>query len=317
MKTDDAYFASCEACEIHIVIYDAEARDSIKRKLIFDKRDQRGGNGRVLSASTEAMTSDGKKIQLQKGDRLGPSGSLPDVGALEKVDNFPLEVAFWRSDKQAMTHHRNPIFRKDMGIGMKLFAVDIMHCLHLGAVQVYLALAVWCILSSNAFGFRLALSAEARNQMGVNRTYSDICKFYTTCAWPITRINDLTLKMLGTKSKPKCKLKAAVSEGMLRFIVFLLRKLDRAVSRGRELLKAGEDLLRLLHLLNTCPLQPSREQVQAQRVRGKGGSGDSVRLLRNLFDFGSCLFSSSYRFVTLTVFEEACVSNMRNFGNCV
>jgi hypothetical protein len=40
---------------------------------------------------------------------------MMDIAEFDVIDMFPIVVLFWRTSLQRPTHHRNPIFNKDIG----------------------------------------------------------------------------------------------------------------------------------------------------------------------------------------------------------
>ena len=256
-KTDADYLDACSRCEVRVIVVDVATRDELKRALVYDKKQERGGGGRILNMDMKIGA-----VTLLKGDRLEPCKTLPDVGALDTADAFPLNLIFWRKDKKSMVHHRNPIMNRELGVGMKAYAVDSLHALNLGVVQDYISFVVWEMVQQNSFNFRTASTMEARAQMTINRLYSQLILFYEKCAWPVTRINDLTIKMFGSATKPRCKLKAAEGEGMLHFVVDFLPSIAGGMRGGPQIRDAGESLLQLMGLLRSCDDMPTPSQVQ-------------------------------------------------------
>lgn len=51
---------------------------------------------------------------LEQGDRLEPCENMMDIAEFDVIDMFPIVVLFWRTSLQRPTHHRNPIFNKDL-----------------------------------------------------------------------------------------------------------------------------------------------------------------------------------------------------------
>ena len=68
-------------------------------------------------------------VQLKENDRLEPSETLPDVGAIfDDIDKFPIDVTFWRSSLETLTRHRNPIFDQEIGITpQRSLTADVLH----------------------------------------------------------------------------------------------------------------------------------------------------------------------------------------------
>ena len=84
---DCDYERACQRCEIKVDVKTIADRSELKSALRYDKRD---GGSRGLAAF-----QDMPKFNILIGDRLEPSDSLDDVGALESVA-VPCVLTFWR-----------------------------------------------------------------------------------------------------------------------------------------------------------------------------------------------------------------------------
>ena len=101
---------ACASCETKVLIETAADRDMLVRSLVYDKS-KSGNRGRCLYCSVE-------KFKLREGDRLEPSSSLPDVGALEEA-RLPLEVTFWRKSEETLCRHRNMLWQDSYGMSIE------------------------------------------------------------------------------------------------------------------------------------------------------------------------------------------------------
>ena len=108
INEDDMYFNACDRCELIVQINDVAERDDVNGYLRFDAR-AKGSKGRCL---TRDITING--VELKLDDRLEPCDQLHDVGALIDVDRFPLTITFWRTSREDMTRHRNPLFDREL-----------------------------------------------------------------------------------------------------------------------------------------------------------------------------------------------------------
>ena len=69
----------------------------------------------------------------------------------------------------------------------------------------------------------------------------------------LTRLNDLTAKMVGTRAEPKCKTKGAETYAMVLFLVSACRAHASLVgAAGHRLERAGSALLRLVDIWDNC-----------------------------------------------------------------
>ena len=65
----------------------------------------------------------------------------------------------------------------------------------------------------------------------------------------LTRLNDLTPNMLGPKTAPKCKTKAAETWGLFLFLIAMLQKHAYVVgAAGARLHRAGSSLVRMVEI---------------------------------------------------------------------
>jgi len=216
------------------------------------------GGGREL---TEDMVLPSGQI-LMKGDRLEPSSELPDVALLDEHATSVRGV-IWRTTDDQLTNHRCPLFDEHLGIGLQSLAVDVMHSLNLGVMQEFVAWVFQSVITQNAYGIMPSMSAAERTHISVQRLLSDILRWYTSHAdRDFTRISNLTLKMLGSKLKPRCKTKAAETEGLVFFSVWLLEQHAARLAFGKVLLDAGQRLTSLVIMLRSCPAMPAPTMVQ-------------------------------------------------------
>ena len=92
-NTDDDYEAAAARCEIRVAV-DNAGHKLLCRLLRYDKR-QSGSRGR-------ALTEDVPQYALRAGDRLEPSIGMPDIGRLEEVTTFPLQLVCWRRSEETL-----------------------------------------------------------------------------------------------------------------------------------------------------------------------------------------------------------------------
>ena len=106
---------------------------------------------------------------------------------------------------------KNPVW--DPAIGLQpadILIIDILHCLHLGIFNQFCRLATWLLLESSVWAGD-HLSMQERHEQSVLRLRNELNEWHRLRkaehpAEDLTRITDLTLKMLGTKTAPKLKI---------------------------------------------------------------------------------------------------------------
>ena len=188
---------------------------AIKTNLVFDKR-KGGSRGRALVADLPAF-------QLLAGDRLEPSTLLADVGAgFDELTAFPTEVLFWRPSRETLTHHRNPTLDASLGITTSSLMGDTLHCLYLGAFLAVCSHTFWTLWEHDAWKVGPAATERERLQLSVLHLKNDLKAWYaarkqTHPAQVLTEIQDITIKMVGTKQSPDLAIKAAECKGFMFF----------------------------------------------------------------------------------------------------
>jgi hypothetical protein len=247
-NTDDDYHRACDRCEVHVRLT-AATKAMVLQYLRYDKRDD-GAHGR-------AIVKDIELLGLRANDRLEPSSVLPDVSKLEDLV-VPATVTFWRSREESITRHRNPMFCSSTvtGLGLSSLTVDLLHAVYLGVMNRYCAVVLWFLFGSDVFG--TVGTAEENLQAAVLIMKSQLMAFYTNFqrANPtrvLTRVGDLTTKMVGTKWNPKCKTKGAETLGMALFLTDMLQRYAvRLGNDGKRLERAGSALLRMVDIWDSC-----------------------------------------------------------------
>ena len=153
LNTSEDYERACRQCEIAVTL-DEQLHRVVLSALEYDKRDN-GNHGRALKYNLPQIPT------LRKGDRLEPCETVPDIGAFEKLSSFPVVVLFWRTSRESMTRHRNPL--ADPELYIKIFdivTVDGLHCLYLGVFNTFCKIAFWAVLGSGVWGRAPTMSEQ-------------------------------------------------------------------------------------------------------------------------------------------------------------
>jgi hypothetical protein len=258
-NADDDYEQACQRCEKRIVLNE-ENKNLVCSLLRFDKRSA-GSKGLALTMAIPALG-------LEAGDRLEPSPTLPDVCALEDQD-APVAVIFWRVSDESLARHRNPLFCVEIGVSpTKNLTVDELHAVNLGVMQWWCKHAIWHVISCGVYGNVGTL--EEKHLAAVLGIRHDLMAWYKSSAreYPkLTRLSDLTVKMLGTASAQKCKTKGAETWGLLLFLVHLLARCAGQVgAEGAVLLQAGQALKRMVAIWNECDRGQMSAVLQQDRL---------------------------------------------------
>ena len=122
---------------ISVTITTAQMRSELF-SLLRSESDKKGG-GRVLQA-------DYPSLGLRARDRLEPCSTLSDTHQLETTP-VPFETQFWRGGPEHRLRHPSPLFQI-RGFGIRRFAVDLLHCWHLGCLQYLLGEILWLVVQS-------------------------------------------------------------------------------------------------------------------------------------------------------------------------
>lgn len=243
-----AYFQACDACEHCVRLERLLDRQQICQYLRYDKR-VNGSKGRTLTHDVLINT-----VQLKRDDRLEPSDTLPDVADCDRITTFPTVIIFWRSDAETLARHRNPMFDPEYGVTpARSLTVDVLHAFFLGVLNVWCKISIWKLILSGCYG---ALGTGTENIRAAVLVLRDrVMRFYQSRhrAFPkenLTRVADLTVKMLGSNDDPKIKTKGAETWG---FTLFLISELEvqRRMLEGEDrarLIEAGELLVKIVRI---------------------------------------------------------------------
>ena len=266
LNQEQDYFIACDRCEHFVILRDQSDIGTIMEFLRYDKRDK-GSLGRTL---TRHVLVNG--IRLKLGDRLEPSYSLPDIGALEEIVVFPKTIVFWRRSEENMTRHRNPIFDKELGVTpSRSLTVDVLHAFFLGVLNTWCKIAVWKLILCGAYG---NCGNVGENLFASTLVLRDaLMRFYVSYKGEnptenITRVADLTAKMLGSANKPKMKTKGAETWGVALFLISEIRtRITMLGEDGDRLLQAGMMLERIVRIWKandwTIPRSVAKEHAHA------------------------------------------------------
>ena len=211
-----------------------------------------GSRGRALKVAVP-------ELSLEAGDRLEPSAALADIADFEAME-LPATVVFWRPSRETTTRHRNPLFGPSTGITVKSLCVDTLHCLYLGVFQVHCAAVAWELIEADAWATHREghTTAPERLQASCIRMQADLHRWCLARkkSHPgdsLTEVQEVTPKMLGTKTEPKLSLKGGETKTFLLFTHDFLQQSTVSVPHKAQMLAAGGALLRHIELLKNAP----------------------------------------------------------------
>lgn len=261
---DCEYWAACDRSEVVVHVTEA-LHKAIALCLRYDKR-KNGSHGRALVRDIEGTP-------LRAHDRLEPSEVLPDVGQFESLRSFPARLVFWRPSKQTLVLHRNPLWDVRLGITpVRTLTVDALHTFNLGVMQSFCKVAAWKLLDGTQWG-EVSASSEERIRVAVQCMRADLQVFYQkhkrACPGEqLTQANDLTVKMLGTRSRPQIKLSGAETYGFLLYVVDALKKFRSNLGGDcSNLVEAGDCLVTIQRLSHKAAgkVPPRIQQALGER----------------------------------------------------
>ena len=253
LNTWDDYRSSCTVCEIYVTVYTWAEYIRIKKCILQDKR-SKGNKGPCL---TMDIYVDGQ--QLKMGDRLEPHPGMPDIFKIWEIKQFPCTLLFWRCSNEVMTRHRNPLFRNCDPY--RVITIDILHGLHLGPMQSLVKNVFNVVLASGIWAGTYS-TLEEQYTVSVDRLRSDIFHWYKNHApKDVTRLSDLTKKMVGTRNKPLLKTKAMEPYGLLLYCKHLMH--NRSIF-SPKLRQSVESMIGLVNIMQQhgMDIPPSKLQVR-------------------------------------------------------
>ena len=265
-KSLEDYEAACGLCEQHRTITE-DVFPALRGNMFFDKRVQ-GDRGRCLG-------TDFAPLRLLKGDRLEPSYRLSTTHDFDSKPR-PFDVTFWRTSVEGPVRHRNPLFSKETHLGPENMVIDWLHCLSLGVFQYFINWVLHSIVEENSLRVPGTTMAE-RMQGSVVVVRSMVFEWYsseTRAGRNPTRIQDLTVGMLGTKDE--CiSLHGSETNDFLIFCVDVLLQRCTTVPGHGDLVSCGTSFCRMLRLIRGS--HDAWGPSQAQEPKQKTGRCGNLR----------------------------------------
>lgn len=262
---------ACDACERWVTIGSAAALQRFVSNLKFDKR-KTGSKGRALVASMP-------EYGLESGDRLEPHPLCCDVASVDNISVFPARILCWKPSAETVTRHRCPLFNEFTGITCEHISVDVMHTLHLGVLQVYCRTLIWRLIAVNAFEVQRGVTDDERTQLAVLQLRNMMWNWYRERAKShplenLTRLNDLTVKMIGSRTRPRLKAKAAETWSFLLFSESLAVRFTNVLGpHGQLWVEAARSLIGYIETCKTYPVLMPPAAVQDSPAAGLPWTG--------------------------------------------
>ena len=262
---DQDYEEACKQCEFYVHIPDQATHDEVLSRLHYDERPS-GALGRCMRESYP-------RLNLRAYDRLEPNQRLPDVGKFDDMVIPPggKMVLFWRLTNETICLRRCPLFDRPSGMKIGItprrsLAVEIMHTIFLGPMQNLCQHIMWKILMSGHWGAFAPTEVE-RIRVACRMMRHELFRFYErhyqATHEELTRLSDLTVKMIGTYHDQKLKLKAAETWGFLHFMIDSLSTHDGILGDDHDLLLVVADMMRdYVLVMKGKPVQMNAESLQ-------------------------------------------------------
>ena len=263
---DDDYEDACKKCEFYVHIPDQATHAELLNRLHYDERPS-GAFGRC-------MKRDYPHLGLRIGDRLEPNQRLPDVGKFDDmiIPDGGKAVLFWRVGNETICLRRCPLFDRpsSMIIGLtpkRCLAIDIMHTLYLGPMQNLCMHIMWKILMSGLWG-SFGPTEHERIRIACRMMRHQLFRFYERYQRdhpdkPLTRLSDLTTKMIGKYNDQKLKMKAMEIWGFLLFLISILEDHDGILGDEHDhLLLAAYQIQAYVEWIKDKPCQLNAETLQ-------------------------------------------------------
>ncbi len=201
IRTAADYETACRMCEKEVMLNSPGDLKSLLSALKW-KKDPKTIGGRVIFRD---VTISGTK--LEPGDRVEPSASLFDIGALERI-SIPNKVVLRRprlSDGKSIDSlsHRSVLFSTRLHASpASAPAADYLHTVSLGVALRWTGAALWRPLLSNPWGARGDLAHILTT--GVSFIKAELQSWQRDPHNNVPqerRLDDFTFKMMGKRGK--------------------------------------------------------------------------------------------------------------------
>ena len=265
--THETYLEELKENLVAVVVADKAVLRSLVNSLVFKRKYP---YGRVYMRSRDV---NGLFGMLETLDRLVPSSCMPDICALEDVV-LPSVIWFLRVKETSNINAVSSLWHvegvhewgvdhmtKDRMIG------DILHTFDLGIIQKQTGLCFWRILQSEVFSSTQTLRAEMledklkKLRMRLRREYTR--QRLSRPQHALSRIDKLTLKMLGPEEDPDLQAKGGESRDAFKACCKMVEEYAPRLHEGLHLLRANRCLSDWLHISETS----HRDMSVAERQR--------------------------------------------------
>jgi hypothetical protein len=149
-----------------VYIATVEVQQSVYRLLIYKKANR----GRCLKKPLRVLG-------LKAGDRLEPSGSVPDVAQFERLQP-PFWCVFHTGGKHGRVMHKSPLVEIP-GVDITAWNVDLLHTWHYGPMSTYISYTILQLLATPLWRSAIAgLEREEADKLALLGLKAELWTFY-------------------------------------------------------------------------------------------------------------------------------------------
>ena len=201
LRVGGDYEAACRACEVDVNI--RSKPDAVQLALALKWTKNKNHIGGLVCYRAVKING----TEVRPGDRLEPSASLGDIGALTDIP-CPNKVVLWRPNFRSgkmcdPLSRRCPIFSTRLGTSPSAnLAVDGLHTLALGVTMKYVSAGLWRLLLNDVYGVNASTDIVLDTSIPLlKKELGNFQKNPANSTDASRHIGDLTLKMLGKRKK--------------------------------------------------------------------------------------------------------------------
>ena len=264
LKTHVAYLDEVACNLVGVAITNRADVDRLVAGLVYNKT---WPHGREVLPDTGL-----ERFNLKPGDRLVPGETCHDLSQLESVA-IPSIVFFIRPSLHSFLNGVTVLW--DIpgvhGWGIRYFTAerlvgDLLHCFDLGILQRYIGLSLQRVLLANPWRI-VRTEKKERLEASIVRLRLVLRKYYKRrrkagqiAARKLSRVDKLSLAMLGTAKSPNLHVKGEETRGLLLFTVEQVKAHMPIIDRGPQLLKAGECMLKFFDVIGRASRVMTHEE---------------------------------------------------------
>jgi hypothetical protein len=143
------------------------------------------------------------------------------------------------------------LINESLGVSLDTIAIDQLHGLNLGVMKEYVTTVFWDLLNNNAFAVDPLRTLNERHVLGVHCLRHELLQWYEDRHKkepdePIYAMKALTVKMLGKRTKPSLRAKAAEMKFLLYFATEMSERHKDNMPDGEAMHGAGQALVKYM-----------------------------------------------------------------------